>query len=470
MSGEKTKLTKTFVDSVPLSPNYAKFYRDSELLGFALRVLSSKVYIVERRIHGKSSVRVTIGKHGNITVAQAREQARFLLDQMSQGINPNKEKLHKKQKQQENYDIAKQQPSLQNAYNAYQSERRLGEKTLKDYEQCMNDYLGDWKNIRLIDITQKMIQEKHGELTQRSKSRANLAMRFLRAIFNFATQHYLDVNDKSILDIKNPVSTLTAKKSWNTVKCRKNYIREDQLADWVKVVLSTQWVGQNYYNCNAYTNQDFILTVLLTGFRREETEKLEWKHVDLKYKTITSINPKNGKPITLPMGEILTYIMQSRYNRSAGKPYVFQARQGEGHITNRSKARLKIVEESGIEFTYHDLRRTFSSLANSINVGSDTIKRLINHTSEDDSKDGTDGNTQVSFEEMYDAMCKIENLIFTDEAKLAIKNRTFDTPSRHQAYFEKSIMENTNYIHGISKIEQLKELMSQPKEVKKTSL
>lgn len=467
MSSEKTKLTKTFVDSVPLSPNAAKFYRDSELLGFALRVLSSKVYIVERRINGKSSVRVTIGKHGNITVAQAREQARFLLNQMSQGINPNKEKVHKKQEQLANYEIADQQPSLQNAYNAYKSERQLGEKTLKDYEQCINDYLGDWKNIRLIDITRKMIQEKHVELTQRSKSRANLAMRFLRAIFNFATEHYLDVNDKSILDIKNPVSTLTAKKSWNKVKRRKNYIRKDQLDDWVKVVLSTQWVGQNYYNCNAYTNQDFILTVLLTGFRREETEKLEWKHVDLKYKTITSVNPKNGEPITLPMGELLTYIMQSRYKRSAGKPYVFQARQGEGHVTNRSKARLKIAEESGIEFTYHDLRRTFSSLANSINVGSYTIKRLINHTSEDDSKDVTDGYVQVSFEDMYDAMCKIENLIFNDEAKLAIQNRVFDTPRRHQDYFEKSIAENPAYKHGMSKIEQLKELMSESNEVKK---
>ncbi|RZG71868.1 DUF4102 domain-containing protein [Acinetobacter wuhouensis] len=459
---ENIKITKSFVDSLPDAANgKTTIYRDCEFTGFAIRVSGkTKTYIAESRIPGyPSSVRVTIGKHGLWTPAKAREQAKVYLLQMSQGINPNNEKDKVKKQKLADYATQETQPTLSTAYTAYKNERELGDKTLRDYRLCLEDYLVDWKDIKLIDITRKMIQEKHAELSLRSKARANLAMRFFRAVFNFSIEHYLDSNDKSILDASNPVKTLGAKKAWNKIKRKKWYIRKDQLNDWVKTVVTTEWVGQDLYNLNAYTNQDFLLTVLLTGFRREEAESLEWKDVDLKYKTITSVDPKNGDPITLPMGPMLFYIMKRRFDRSGGKPYVFQARQGDGHVTNRSKARYKIIELSGIEFTYHDLRRTFSSIANSINMGSYTIKRLINHTLDD--KDVTDGYVQVSFEDMYEAMCKIEDQIFTEETIKIIKTREFKEVVRHQYYLEKAMSQKLDdSLKGLTKVDQLKAVMN----------
>ena len=463
MSSQKTKLTKTFVDSLPISPDKQVFYRDSELLGFALRVTSSKVYIVERRLgSGTSSVRVTIGKHGDITIAQARQKAQVLLAQMATGVNPNHLKKEKKFKIDEKTELATSQPTLNDAYHAYKSERKLSEKTLRDYNQCMNDYLGDWKETRLIDITCKMVQDKHALLTIRSKARANLAMRFLRALFNFSTEYYLDLEDRNIIDVFNPVNTLNAKKLWNKVRCRNGYICKDQLKNWINTVLSTEWVGQQYYNHNAYTNQDFMLFILLTGFRREEAECVEWKDVDLKYGTITSVDPKSGDPLTLPVGPILLHLLKARFDRSGLKPYVFQAKQGNGHITNRSKARLKVAEISGIEFTFHDLRRTFLSLANSINIGLCTIKSLIDHTTEISSEDVTDGYIQVSFDDLKDAMTKIENVVFDAAAKQTIYQRSFKKVTRHQDYLEDAIaleLEKNPSLKALSKIEKLNAVM-----------
>ncbi|NNP70370.1 integrase family protein [Acinetobacter sp. Ac_5812] len=458
-ASERTKLTKTFVDSLPLSPGKQVIYRDSELIGFALRVTNTKVYVVERRIgNGKSSVRVTIGKHGEITPTQARDKASHLLGLMSQGINPNTEKQEAKKEMFADYAKADQQPTLLDAYTAYKTERDLSKNTLDDYDQCIKDYLVEWRDIKLIEISRKMVQEKHAELTKRSKARANLAMRFFRAVFNFSVEHYLDVNDKNIIDVSNPVNTLKAKKSWNKIKRRKGYIRNNQMKDWLDAVVTTQWVGQQYKNHNAYTNQDFLLTVLLTGFRREEAETIEWPHVDLKYGSITSVDPKNGEPLTLPIGKTLHYIMQKRFERSGGGRYVFQARQGVGHVTNRSKARLKIAELTGITFTYHDLRRTFSSVANSLNVGSYTIKRLINHTTDD--TDVTDGYVQVSFEDLQTSMNMIEDLLLDDQIISNIKNRQFKKITRHLDYLEKSVAENPveidDALKALSKVEQLK--------------
>jgi site-specific recombinase XerD len=92
---------------------------------------------------------------------------------------------------------------LLDAYNAYKTERELSQNTLDDYNQCVTDYLVEWRDIKLIDISRKMVQEKHAELSKRSKARANLAMRFFRAVFNFSVEHYLDVNDKNIIDVSN---------------------------------------------------------------------------------------------------------------------------------------------------------------------------------------------------------------------------------------------------------------------------
>src|SRR5690606_27218409 len=141
-----------------------------------LRVTNTKVYVVERRF-GKSSERFTVGKHGEITPTQARDKASNLLGLMSQGINPNKQKQQERKEMFADYAKADQQPTLLDAYTAYKSERELSKNTLDDYEQCVKDYLVDWRDVKLIDISRKMVQEKHAELSKRSKASANLGKR-----------------------------------------------------------------------------------------------------------------------------------------------------------------------------------------------------------------------------------------------------------------------------------------------------
>jgi len=104
------------------------------------------------------------------------------------------------------------------------------------------------------------------------------------------------------------------------------------------------------------------------------------------------------------------------------------------HISDRRAAREKVAENSGIEFTFHDLRRTFGTIANSLAIGSYTIKRLINHTTDDDN-DVTDGYIQVSFEDLKKAMNMIEDVIISDLVKDLIKNRLYfeKNESRNQA-------------------------------------
>lgn len=82
------KLTKAFVDKIGFVESGQIFYRDSELLGFGLRVgKTAKVYFAESKLNGKT-IRVSIARHNVIAVDEARSQAKTILAEISSGKNP----------------------------------------------------------------------------------------------------------------------------------------------------------------------------------------------------------------------------------------------------------------------------------------------------------------------------------------------------------------------------------------------
>jgi predicted nucleotidyltransferase len=83
------KINKTVVEKIELPINGQQIYWDSELKGFGIRATSggSKAYVVQSRVRGKT-IRRTIGEHGVYTSEQARFEAKKLLLQMEQGLDP----------------------------------------------------------------------------------------------------------------------------------------------------------------------------------------------------------------------------------------------------------------------------------------------------------------------------------------------------------------------------------------------
>ena len=406
MANTRIKLTKTYIDNL----SEPGIYRDSELIGFAIRVNTTcKTYVVEKKVNGKA-VRSTIGLHGNLTLAQARILAQGLLSQMAQGYNPNQIKKEKMEQLVSDSKVSKQQPTLAIAYDEYLKHRKLKSRSLEDYNRAVNQYLSEWKNLKLIDITRTHVHEKYAELTAISPAQANIAMAVFRAIFNFSIEHFLDSHDNSLINTTNPVATLKAKRTWNKIKRRKGYVKQEQLGDWVNAVMNFTALRQE-----RNTVRDFLLTLVLTGFRRTECETLTWDALDLKYGWITSLDPKNNDPHTLPMGSRLWEIMKSRKEQQYND-YVFASPRSKikGYTTHLYEAKSKVIESSGVSFTFHDLRRTFSSIAENLDYGQYTIKRLLNHTV---SSDVTEGYVQISDKKLRMAMQEIEDIVFSGYEK-----------------------------------------------------
>lgn len=388
------KLTKTFVDSIPFPENGQAFYRDNEIKGFGLRIgATSKVYIAESKVNGKT-VRVSIGKHGIYTAEQARNQAKELLLLMSKGINPNDQAREQKTRSM----------TLQQVFEDFLLARKaLKPRTIYDYKRIMGTYLMDWNNKAMAEITKDMIAKRHADLGKNSQAQANLTMRFLRALFNFAVGQYEDSKGQALIQ-DNPVKRLSQTRAWYRVERRQTVIKPHELKPWFQAVMNLK---NDIKSQNRETIRDYLLLVLFTGLRREEAASMTWNNVDLQAKTLKVTDTKNHLDHTLPLSDFLYDLLQQRKNNAAND-YVFQRSDGQGHITEQRKQMAKVIKESGVTFTIHDLRRTFITVAESLDISAYAVKRLVNHKMNNDI---TAGYIVTDVERLRDPMQKITDYI-----------------------------------------------------------
>ncbi len=94
----------------------------------------------------------------------------------------------------------------------------------------------EWKDRPLGNITGDMVISHHARLAERhGAARANLGMRLLSALFNFAGATQMDRSGRSLFP-ENPVRRLTAVRGWYRVKRRETVIHPRELPVWLQAV------------------------------------------------------------------------------------------------------------------------------------------------------------------------------------------------------------------------------------------
>jgi integrase len=121
--------------------------------------------------------------------------------------------------------------------------------------------------------------------------------------------------------------------------------------------------------------------LILTGLRRSEAAALTWDRVDLKARTVTllDIDTKNSEPHTLPLSDYLAELLTARQKVAAGGLYVFPADSKSGHLVEPRPQMRRITARSEVVFTLHDLRRTFATVGEALDISVYALKRLLNH-------------------------------------------------------------------------------------------
>ena len=242
-----------------------------------------------------------------MTIEQAQKRAKSHIATMAENIDPIS--VIKEDKRIEKVTRTSKF-TLEQVFNDYLAVKKsLKPGTIKDYERIRDLSFELWKNKSLKEINRELVTIKHNQLGRKSQTKANNAMRVLRALFNFAIQEYIDTDENPIFT-DNPVQKLSHNKAWFIVERRRKHIKTHELESWFKAVLSLEDIQPGE---QAETVRDHLILLILTGLRREEAARLQWDNIDFDEKTLTVIDTKNREPHILPLSDYIFDMLDVRY-------------------------------------------------------------------------------------------------------------------------------------------------------------
>lgn len=371
---ETKKLTKHAVDSAPLLVSLApedkvrqRLYFDTELSGFGLCVgARTKTYFLQRLVRGRM-VRHTLGRHGEITVAQAREKAQDCIQLMRAGKDPNEEK---RKREAQGFTLRDALKLTEEVLTT----RGRSKATIEGYKYSVETYLADWLDRPLRELRRTDLRERHQKIAagvaagryakgrergeEQGRSTANAAIVAFRTVYNRAAEEHEDLPP-------NPVF-----KGFHFFKIERQHkeLPTSRLHVWHERVAEIE----------NPIRRDYLLFTLHTGLRRKSATEARWEHVDFERKVLHIPRPKGGHAFDLPLTDYLVRLLKARKKENGEyfeeSPWVFPAVSGSGHIAEPRE------EFDDIEWTPHDTRRWFITAAESLDLSPYVIKSLVNHS------------------------------------------------------------------------------------------
>jgi hypothetical protein len=286
------KRTKRYIEQLAAPDPSGKqtLYFDTELKGFGVLVSgksAAKTYVVQKKLPGGKTRRVTVGPANVLDLGEAVERAKKLLGEFYSGVDP---KASRRAAQRRGL-------TLRDALDEYLADNtRLAERSRQGYRGAVLRSLSSWLDLPLRDLTREMVERRHRQIAQEvakpgrsgggentGMATADFAMRTLHLIYNAAI-------DKDPTLGPNPVRL---RKAWFKVAPRERFLSGDQLPAFYAAVEALE----------SRTQSDFLKLLLFTGLRRGEAAALRWSEVDFSSRVIRlpSTRTKSGRRLDLPM-------------------------------------------------------------------------------------------------------------------------------------------------------------------------
>jgi integrase len=184
---------------------------------------------------------------------------------------------------------------------------------------------------------------------------ANRCVELIRTIFNWALEEELVSN--------NPARGL---KRLRAEKPRERTLSSDELrAVWEALGLERPY------------NAAVIKFIFYTATRRSEAFGARWTDIDFREKLWTIPTTKAGRKHVIPLSDAAVDILESMRPLSGHHEFIFVGLKGP--LTTIQKSLGRIRENSGVDFTVHDCRRTAATMLGELDVRSEIISLILNH-------------------------------------------------------------------------------------------
>jgi len=353
--------TQASLDALPVPAKRTWIY-DTKVpqLGLTLLPSGTRSFHARATVYGQTKrIALENGKYPGMKIEQARNEAKRVLAQIADKADPVEAR-----KQQKASEI-----TLREVFNDYFDKKRdrqgnkLRASTQSEYEMALNKTVNDYWDRPLSDLDdENLILRVFRKRMDESKTRAASFHKVITALFNFARVNYKRSSGESYFP-NNPGQVIVDHNLRYRAPRRKTFIMEEELTDWFDAVEALGTI-----------EREFLQFVLMTGVRKTEAMTLTWDALDMRTGTFTLTDTKNREDVTLPIPFYLLPLLKKRKDEGRVFP-----------VGDDAKACLgKVREASGVQFTLHDLRRTYATVAEDLDISGLTVKRLLNHKTDSD--------------------------------------------------------------------------------------
>jgi integrase len=361
----------------PAAPGRRKFYWDTLLPGFALRVgdAISKERVgtlcLVTRIPGKksSSARAIGVFPGETTLAGARDLARAMKADIRQGIDP-KEKAAKQRRDEER----RRADTVQAAFDAFAAEHlsrlRTGDEVRRTFA---NHVLPAWSERPISEIRRADVKVLIQAVHQSAPIASNRVLAAVKTFLGWCAQEEL-IEASPAASVK-PLAAETK--------------RDRVLSD-----LEIRAIWQACEELGVFGR--YFRFLLVTGARRSEAAAATWSEIDVAQRlwTLPQSRSKNKRQHILPLNDMALAILAECPRTGE---HVFTT-NGRTPISGWSKAKATLDRLAGerlralaaergeeqppqiAEWRLHDCRRTFATGLAQLRVDRETVRELLNHS------------------------------------------------------------------------------------------
>jgi integrase len=348
------KLNKRTIDALHAeSKDY--FVWDSQIAGFGVRIMPSgaKTYQAQYRKGGRTR-RVSLGRHGKITVDEARRLAKDIMGQVAMGDNPAEQIAQERR--------APTVAALCDRFYQQHAQERCKVTTQKEYRRALDLFIKPKiGGFKVIDVQRKDIAALH-HAARDTPYQANRTLQVLSKMFNMAEVWGLRA------DGSNPCRHVP---KYREVK-RERYLSQDELQRLGQVLSEAERDGSETVHVVAA-----FRLLILTGCRLGEIQTLQWSYITDKGMELP--DTKTGaRRIPLPAA---ARAVLSALPRSLSNPFVIEGRLDCAHITDLQHPWRRIRARADLDdVRIHDLRHTYASNAVSSGMAIQMVGRLLGHS------------------------------------------------------------------------------------------
>lgn len=353
------RISKIAVDA--LQPGARdQFLWDDQLTGFGVKITprGKLVYLAQYRIGGRGSPtrRVTLGEHGKLTPAEARNEAKQVLSKASL-----------REDVAETRAEIRRQGTLTALADRYLDEHvaaRNKSSTRAEVERIVRKrikpHLG---TLKVGALTRRKVKEWHDSMRD-TPYEANRALAYLSKMMSLASSEWDVVSENPCRGVRRFPE-----------RKRERFLTEAELTVLGNALRDVEDGGKVPAAFSAA-----LRMLAMTGCRLSEILNLRWEDVD-EDRTLLCLSDAKTGARAIPLAAPVTHLLESLDEHG---PYVFPALSGETPMSRHAFHNYwaKVRDASGLnDVRPHDLRHTAGTYAAQAGFNAFLVRDFLGHRS-----------------------------------------------------------------------------------------